>query len=141
MFIDENDTLNIQIFYKKLGRHYVAHNKHDFVKLGLTEEEQKQYKTVNVKMRDLTWGLYNDLQELAVYYDDEGVRRFNYKVFRENKLIRLILSWDATMTKDGKTVPVGVNERNIKNLSTEIAEAILAAYDEEMFLDAQEEEK
>ena len=93
-------------------------------------------------MKQLTWGLYNDLQEGGIELDGEGNRRFNYKLYKENRLVQLIHSWDATATDNkGNQVPVRVTEKSIKSLAPEIAETILNAYDEITYLSEEEEKK
>lgn len=122
--------------------HYLAYGDDEFKNADLTDEERKDFKSITVKMRQLTWGLYNDLQEGAVDIDDEGNRRFNYKKYKELRLVRLISGWDATNTDaEGKDVPVKVSEKMIKSLAPEIAETILSVYDRIMYLSEEEEKK
>jgi len=142
MFISENSTIDIVIHYQKIRMHYLAYGDDEFKNADLTDEERKDFKSITVKMRQLTWGLYNDLQEGAVDIDDEGNRRFNYKKYKELRLVRLISGWDATNTDaEGKDVPVKVSEKMIKSLAPEIAETILSVYDRIMYLSEEEEKK
>jgi hypothetical protein len=142
MFIKENSTVDIILFYKKVGMHYLAFNEMKFKQEELTDEEKEQFKKLTVKMKQLTWGLYNDLQENSVDIDQQGNNQFNYRKYKELRLIKLIKSWDAkTKDSEGNEIPVKVNEKTIKSLAPEIAESILNAYDEMMFLSEEEEKK
>ena len=157
MFIDEKESAEIKIYYKKVGRHYSAYSEEDFNELvfevndKMTEEEKKKhieeekakFKSVTIKARPLTWGLYNDLQEEAVVKDNSGNRQWNYKRYKEIKLRRIIMEWDAKIAResDGQMVPAPLNPNTISNLSPDIAEVILNAYDKIMVMDDDEEKK
>ena len=142
MFIQENSTVDVNIYYKKVGRHFKSFGEEEFNEAELTDEEKDSFKKITVKMKQLTWGLYNDLQEGAIELDHEGNRRFNYKKYKEIRLLRLISSWDATaIDSKGNDSPVKVSERSIKSLSPEIAETILNSYDQVMYLSEEEEKK
>lgn len=141
MFVEENVLVEVVIFYKRSGYQYRAYDSKKFEELELTEEEKSKYKKLTLKMKQLTWGLYNDLQEGAVDHDNEGNRRFNYRKYKEMRLIKLIQSWDATQTQGDKIVNIPVNEKNIKMLSPEIAEMILTVYDSVMYLTDEDEGK
>ena len=141
MFVKDGDFVEVVIYYKPVGKHYEVYSKLDFEKLELKEEELNKYKKVTIKMRELTWGLYNDFQEYASEYDAEGNRRFNYKRYKELRLVKLIVQWDATMTKNDRITHVPVNEQSIRCLAPEIAETILSAYDEVMYVSEDEEGK
>jgi hypothetical protein len=142
MFIKENSTVDIVIHYKKIGNHFLSYGEGEFKDEDLTDEERKEYKKITVQMKQLTWGLYNELQEGAVDVDGQGNRQFNYKKYKELRLIKLIAGWDATAKDDeGKDVPVRVTEKSIKCLAPEIAETILNAYDQVMYLTEEEEKK
>ncbi|MFA7219220.1 MAG: hypothetical protein WC119_01790 [Synergistaceae bacterium] len=142
MFIENEQPIEIKIHYKKSGRHYVVYSDEVFDKVGLSSEEKKLYQELNIKARPLTWGLYNDLQETAMVPDNLGNRKWNYKVYKENKLRKIVGSWDATMVDDeGKTVKVPVNPQTIANLSPDIAESILNVYDKMTLIDEDAEKK
>jgi len=142
MFIQETSTVDIVIHYKKKGMHYLAYSEADFEDLDLEDEEKSEYKKITVKMKQLTWGLYNDLQEGSVDTDMSGNRRFNYKRYKESRLIKLIVGWDAT-AKDarGEDVAVKVTEKSIKSLAPEIAECILNSYDQKVYFTEEDEKK
>jgi hypothetical protein len=93
---------------------------------------------LTVKMKELTWGLYNQLQDNAMIADANGESRFNFRSYKESKLKSLIKEWDAK-DKDGK--PVMVNEITISHLAPSIAETIIRSYDEISFLTEDEEGK
>jgi len=142
MFVESNSTVDIIVYYKKLNYHYLSYSESEFKKENFTEEEISKFKKLIVKMRILSWGLYNDLQEGAVEVDSEGNRKFNYRKYKELRLVKLIADWDATVEDNNKN-PVKVNpiEKTIKSLAPEIAETILNAYDQVMYLSEEEEKK
>ena len=80
MFIDSNDYIEVTVYYKKTGAHYVAYSKKDFEKKVIEEETKKKYSSVVVKMKTLTWGLYNNINEAAVIKSSNNDRDWNYKL-------------------------------------------------------------
>ena len=138
MFIKDTDLVDINIYYSKKGNRYLAYTQREFNISSLKEDEKKKYKTLSLKMRELTWGLYNQLQEDAMIDDSNNNSQFNVKVYKENRLNQLIKEWDAT-DEEGKVVPISSN--SISHLSPDIAETILRAYDEISFIDKEEEGK
>lgn len=142
MFVEDNALVDIIIFYKKDGRYYNCHSDKDFKKLPLDDEEIKSYKKVHIKMKELTWGLYNEIQDQSVTYDVNGNRNFNYKLYKENRLIKLITFWDAmTVNDQGEVVKVPLNEKNIKSLAPEIGELIISIYDDFSYFTDEDEKK
>ena len=142
MFLDNVELIEIIIRYKKVGRHYVAYSQDVFNDVGISEEEKAKFSALNVKAHQLTWGLYNDLQEAAMVPDNLGNRKWNYKVYKENKLRKIISQWDAKTTDaEGKVINVMVNPKTISNMAPDIAEAILNAYDKATLIDDAEEKK
>jgi hypothetical protein len=142
MFIEETKPIELKIHYRKVGRGYVAYSDAEFKAAELEPELRMKYKELNVKMKPLTWDLYNDLQESSFLPEDAtGRKKFNFKVYKYNKLMQLISSWDATTSVEGKIVPVVLNEKNIKLLSPDIAEAIITAYDNISMVSEDEEKK
>jgi len=142
MFLDDDELLEIIIYYKKIGKHYVAYSKETFDEGGFTEDEKTSFSTLNVKARQLTWGLYNDLQESAMIPDQLGNRKWNYKVYKENKLRSIIAKWDAkTKDENGKMVDIPPTPKTIAKMSPDIAEAILNVYDKITLIDEDEEKK
>ena len=140
MFINEDDVIDVKIFYKKSSHYknrYEAYTDGEFSSLDLEEDVKESYDILNLQMRELTWGLYNDLQEIAMVDTNSGERRFNYKIYRESRLLKLIKHWSA---KDTNDKPIPVNNVSITHLSPSIAEAILRAYDS-VSLVSEEEEK
>lgn len=134
MFIDPNEYVKIKILYKKVGLHFIANSEEAFEELS--PEEREGFKELNLVMRQLTWGLYNDLQEASMNMDDLGNRNFNYKHFKENKLTKLIVKWDAKKKNDaGEIVDVPVNNTTVSQLSPDIAETILNVYDKKSLID------
>ena len=137
MFITDNDLVEVNLFYRKSGHRYIAYTKKEFDKVNFKEEEKVKYSKLTVKMFSLTWGMYNALQEEAMVDTGNGDRQFNFKVYKENRLRKLIKEWDAK--KEDKSVPV--NEKTLSMLSPIVAEAILRAYDEEETVSEEEEGK
>jgi hypothetical protein len=142
MFVEDEELLAIVVYYKKVGRHYIVYNDAVFNAIGLSEDEKAKFQSLTVQARQLTWGLYNDLQETAMVADNLGNRKWNYKVYKENKLRSIIVKWDAT-TKDeeGKIVKVPVSPKMISKMSPDIAECILNTYDQMTLIDEEEEKK
>lgn len=135
MFITNNDIVDIKIFWKKSKNKYIVFTEGEILKKNLPEAEMKKYNILSLKMLELSWGLYNQLQEDAMDVEGDN-RRWNIKKFKENKLKRIIKEWDAKTDK-GDTIPV--NEKTILSLTPAIAETILRAYDEVTFLSEEDE--
>ena len=146
MFVEDDKLLEIVVYYKKTGRHYEAYSSNVFEEVGLLEDDQEEnraeFKKLVIKARQLTWGLYNDLQEAAMVKDNLGNRNWNYKVYKENKLRSIIAKWDAQMENDeGKMVKVPVTPMMIAKMSPDIAEVILNSYDQLTLIDEDAEKK
>lgn len=140
MFVDPNELTEIKVYYKRTGRHYVVSSAEDYNVLG--EEEKKKYKCLTVKVRELTWGLYNELNEDSIIKDGSGSRQWNYKLYKENKIRKILASWDAQKANEkGEMVPVPLNNDTISKLAPDIAENILTSYDTLMFVSEDEEKK
>jgi len=140
MFIDPNELIEIKVFYKKVGRHYIVISNEEYDVMD--EEDKKKYKCLTVKARELSWGLYNDLNEESVIKDINGNRQWNYKLYKENKLRKVIFSWDACkINEKGESIPIPVTFDAIKTLAPDIAENILSSYDSLMFINEDEEKK
>ncbi len=141
MFIDQNDNINITVYYKKSGHHYVAYSKKDF-ESKIKEELRGKYSSVTIQMRTLTWGLYNNINESAVIKANNGERDWNYKLYKENKLKSIIVGWDAKKKNEkGELVPVPLTQEVIMSMAPEIAEIALSEYDSIMSLDDEDEKK
>jgi hypothetical protein len=128
MFIDQNETVNVRIYYKKAKSGYTAAIESSFKELK--EEEKKNYAVLNVTMKQMPWGLSNELLEAAIIRGINNERIFNNKLYKENKIKNLIVGWDAKKKNaKGEIEPVPANMENILKLSPDIAEAILGSYD------------
>jgi hypothetical protein len=138
MFIKDDEVINIKVYYKKIAHKYLAYTDKEFEALKLKPEEAAKYDATNVSMKLLSWGLYNDLQENAMTPDGNGDQKFNFKMFKEGRLLKLTKTWDA---KDKEGRPIPINEKSILSLSPQVAEAILRAYDEVSYLQDDEEKK
>jgi len=142
MFLEDEELLDIIIYYKKVGKHYVAYSNDLYDEMSFSEDEKKAFTVLNIKARPLTWGLYNDLQEAAMVNDQLGNRKWNYKVYKESKLRSIIAKWDAKITNDeGKLVDVPPTPKIISKMSPDIAESILNIYDKITLIDENEEKK
>lgn len=135
MFVSNNDVIEIKVYWKKIKSKYVALTERDMAEKKMDEEAKKKYSVFTIKMLELSWGLYNQLQEDALDVEGEN-KRWNIKKFKENKLKRTIKEWDA---KTEKGDPIPVNEKTILSLSPSIAETIIKAYDEVIFLNEDDE--
>jgi hypothetical protein len=136
MFVDEQETNDVEIYYKKLGRDFEAYTAKEIKKMNLKEEDKIKYQILKIKSKVLTWGLYNDLQESAIVISESGERHFNYKLYKENRLKKTLKSWDA---KDKEGKPVTISDNNILHLSPVVAETILRGLDEFNFVSEEEE--
>lgn len=131
MFVDANETIDIALYYKKEGKHYLVLILKDME--NLTQIEKNEFKVVNIKMKAMTWGLFNDLQDQGYEKGINNERMWNYKLYKQNRLKNLIVSWDAKKTNaKGEQENVPVTQENILSLAPEIAEAILAVYNSEV---------
>ena len=131
MFTQDADIINITLYYKKNKHGYIVLSRGEFS--GINEDEKIKYSELNIKMKNLTWEFYNVLQDIN---DEEG-----FKKYKEKKLKKLIVSWDATVNNDGITTKIPVSDDNIMRLHPEIAENILRIYDSEVFVDEAGEKK
>lgn len=133
MFIDANETVDIVLYYKKENKHYRVFSQKDLNELNLTQIEKNEFKVVNIKMKAMTWGLYNDLQDMGFEKGVNNERIWNFKLYKQNRLKNLIVSWDAKKTNaKGEQENVPVTQETILSLAPEIAESILAAYNSEV---------
>jgi hypothetical protein len=135
MFITNNDVIDIKIYWKKVKNKYVALTESEITKKALDDSGMKKFNILSIKMVELSWGLYNQLQEDALDVEGEN-KRWNIKKFKENKLKKTIKEWDA---KTDKGDPIPVNEKTILSLAPPIAETILRAYDDATFLSEEDE--
>lgn len=136
MFVGEDDLIEIKVYCRKKGHKYEAYTEKDFKVAKIKEDDKSKFECLTVKMIELSWNLYNTLQEDAVTENSSGERQFNFKAYKENRLKKLIKEWDAK-GKDGRVVPV--NDLSISHLAPPIAESILRAYDEISFLGEEDE--
>lgn len=147
MFVDELQTINIKIYYRKSGHNYEVYSSRVMEKIygKLSKRTKKlydQYHELNVEMKELNWGDYNDLQEQSVHINEDGEKEFSIKKYKENKLENLIVSWDAQRkNSNGELVPVEVNKLSLGSLAPEIGEVILEAYEKEMEISEDDEKK
>lgn len=144
MIIDD-DPIVVKIYYKKNGRNYSAITEQDFnEKTKAKDFKSEEFKNVTIKMKPMTWGLYNELQEKYTSSDDPitGKNSFNFRIYKEERLKNLILEWDATVKdSNNEQVPLPVTTENIMKLAPEVAETILLAYDMATLLTGEEEKK
>lgn len=143
MFIKNQDLIEIKIYYKQSGFKYLALTQSEIdnrIKDKKLSEKQLEdtFKILNVNMSLLSWGTYNDLQSHATQINANGEKYFDYRVYKEDRLKKLIKSWDAV---DGSGKPVPINEMTIMSLAPTIGDAIVRGYDEASFYDEEAEKK
>ena len=159
MYIDESELIEVKIFYKKLSRfNYVAYSKNEFDIIMKAQDETRSeapntpilfkkddFKSIEVKLRPMGWGLYNELQDLAMKEGANGEREWSYKKYKENKLLKTIVDWDVKKVKktpDGETEEkTKITMKLIQSIAPEICEAIINAYDNLTLMDDDEEKK
>jgi hypothetical protein len=130
---ENDDAVTVLIYYKKRGRQYTVLSENAF--LNIDKDDQNKYSELKLRMKVLTWGIYNHLQEFSG-------EKFNFKKYKENKLRTLIIEWNAKKVgKNQEEIIVPVTKKSIENLCPEIAEEILKQYDSIMILDQEEEIK
>ncbi len=145
MFINDQEEIVVKIYYRQNNKMYIAHTETELEELKkknkISDEEVSQLKCITIKCPPLTWGLHNEIQEAALATDETGQKKWNYRAYKENKLLRIIKKWDATMNNGDEKVPAPVNPKVIAKLAPEIAEAILSGYDQQTTLGEEEEKK
>jgi len=144
MFVKKNDVVDVNIYFKQKNYKFLVLTAEDVegrIKAKkLTEEQLKEeYTKVVIQMKVLSWGDYNDFQSHAQLTAPNGDRYFDYKTYKEDRLKKLIKSWDAVSQEDGK--PVIVNEMSIMSLAPAIGDGIVKGYDELCFYDEDKEKK
>ena len=140
----KNDVVNLKVYYKKGGKMFDA-----FTEKELSERKKKNpkfdysdYRIINLWVSPLKWGLFLQLQQDAKELDELGNAQFSSRAFKENKLVTVIKKWDIKRTlPDGSVQEIPINIQNVSNLAPEIAETMLAAYDQYMIIDEDEEKK
>jgi hypothetical protein len=141
MFID-NNYINITIFYKKTGMNYIAFLQKDFNKKVPNELSRKKFLSVTIKLKPLTWGIYNDINNPAILKSEDGDRGYDYKSYKEHKLKTIIVDWDVKKKNNkGELEKVTITDESILSIAPEIAELILKEYDEVTMISEEEEKK
>lgn len=129
MFVEPNETVSFKIYYKKNRDGYTALTQISLEKIK--KEKQSEFQSINITMKKISWGISNELQETAIVRGINGERVWNHKIYKENKMKNLLTAWDAKKKNEkGELISVPVNNENILKLAPDIAEAILAGYDE-----------
>lgn len=136
MFIQDDDLIEVKVYCRKKGHKFEVYSEKDFQSAKIKEEDKGKYECLTVKMKSLTWGLYNQLQEEAYMDNPSGEKQFSFRLYKENKLKKLIKEWDAK-NKEGK--PVVVNDGSISHLAPSVAEVLLKSYDDASILGEEEE--
>ena len=143
MFITNKDLIEVKIYYKQDGYKFLALTQEGVNKRvkerKLTEDQIKDdFKVLTVNMAILSWGMYNELQTNSTQMNAQGEKYFNYQIYKEDRLKKLIKSWDAA---DAQGKPVPVNETTIMSIAPTIGDAIVKGYDEASFYDEDAEKK
>ena len=144
LFIAMNDLVDVKIYYRMKNKKCQALTEEEFKDMDKKSQKEKDqvafkkenFYELNLKMKQLTWGLYNELQEDATEATEGGDRLFNYRKYRENKFEKLLVSWDA---KDANGNPAHTNSAMIRLLPPEIPDTALKAYDSFSFLNKESE--
>lgn len=144
LFVEMSDVVDVKIYYRKKNKKCQAFTEEEFEAMKKKSQKDKDeaafkeeaFKELNMKMKELTWGLYNELQEGATDSGENGDRMFNYRKYRENKFERLLVSWDA---QDASGKIAQVSPAMIRKLPPEIPDAALRSYDTVSFLDKEAE--
>ena len=91
------------------------------------EKKDKKYtlKSIEFKMRPLTWKLYRELNEQCARNGD--LNDIDYLLMKEKKIIEGIIDWNI---KNDKGEKVEINRENIFNLHPMIVETLSNKYDE-----------
>ena len=91
------------------------------------EKKDKKYtlKSIEFKMRPLTWKLYRELNEQCARNGD--LNDIDYLLMKEKKIVEGITDWNI---KNDKGEKVEINRENIFNLHPMIVETLSNKYDE-----------
>ena len=144
LFVQTNDVVDVKIYYRMKNKKCQALTEEEFKDLDEKSQKEKDkiafkkenFYELNLKMKQLTWGIYNELQEAATEAAEGGERLFNYRRYRENKFEKLLVSWDA---KDANGNIAKVTPAMIRMLPPEIPDTALRGYDSFSFLDKESE--
>jgi len=144
LFVNMNDVVDVTIYYRKKNKQSQALTETEYNKLKKQSQKEKDeagfkeeyFRKLVLKMKELSWGLYNELQESSTESVEGGERVFNYRKYRENKFERLLVSWDA---KDPHGNVAQVTPAMIRKLPPEIPDTALRGYDTISFLTKESE--
>lgn len=139
LFIDPTSTKNISIFYTKDAGIVKSYTSGELKKLKekTPSRDFSSFKEIKLAVRVLSWGMMNSMHQ-----DSMSEGKVNLKLIKENKLKSILVKWDLK-TKDmaGNVMTAPITSHFISNLHPEIAEAILAAYEESQMIGEDEEKK
>ena len=143
MFVKNNDLIEVKVYYKQSGHRFLVLTQDDIdTKIKnkkLTKEQlENDYQVLSLQMSVLSWGAYNEFQSNASKLTAQGERYFDYRTYKEDRLKKLIKTWDA-VDGEGKSVPI--NESTIMSLVPVMGDAIVKGYDEASFYDEESEKK
>jgi len=150
LFDSANTIIEIEIYYKRDGLAWFVYNDEEFKKLKerktISDEEAIKYKCIKITARQLDWGTFNDAQEAAYQtvtgLDGQQERRFNLKLYKEAKLLRIILNWNLCKSvNDRQVMPLEVKPEVIEQLPIPIVEKLLTEYDRQSILTEEELKK
>jgi hypothetical protein len=135
MFIETPQVIEVTIYYRKSKSGNAVRVETDLSKIK--EEDKKSFIPALFKLRPMTWKVYNELlRESKVTNPMTLADETDWTTYREKKLVKLLVSWDAT-DADGKVIPV--TQDRIMSLHPLIAENILNEYDKKVYLDEEEQ--
>ena len=147
---DKSEIINIDIYYRRDGLAWIVYNDEEFETLkerkAISEEDEKKFKCIKIQTRQLDWGIFNDSQESAyetvINAEGQQERRFNIKLFKEAKLMRIIVGWNLCKSvNDRQVMPLEVKPEILEQLPIPIVEKILYEYDRQSILSEAELKK
>jgi hypothetical protein len=144
LFVDNSDTVEVKVYYRSKNKRCQALTEDEFEKIKNKNQKERDeaafkeeaFSKIVLNMKQLSWGLYNELQESSTESVEGGERVFNYRLYRERKFEKLLVAWDA---KDASGNAAQVTSSMIRKLPPEIPDTALRGYDTVSFLDKDSE--
>ena len=125
LIIDSKKPILVDLYYKNSGNGLRVETTSSIK--DMTEEEVKTYGKLSLKLRPLTWKMYNTLQKESLVDNGSGqADTINWVLYKEKKLHAVVAEWDL---KDENDKAVPVTPETIGSLHPVIPEMILREYD------------
>ncbi len=135
-FVDDGSPLKIELFYRRSSKGNAMHILRSLK--DVKEERRSEYSKITFLMRPMTWGFYNELQQVATVDVGMPTERIDWTVYKQQKVMRSLTGWDI-LDKDNNPVPV--TPENIFKLHPVMVETLLSSYDEYSFVGEAETKK